>query len=132
MEFLSEDLGHEMLSRISNNIDSDSCNQAMKSLNIMIEKSESWQEPIFLSYLPTLMDNISFFKTSEQAEITATAIIEKMNIYSINVVLDLLFQSMESLKWQTKCGALTILSMFKKLDAKSCATKFTKNNFKIN
>ena len=118
MEFLSEDLGHEMLLRISNNIDSDSCNQAMKTLNIMIEKSESWQEPIFLSFLPTLMDNISFFKTSEQAEITATAIIEKMNIYSINVVLDLLFQSMESLKWQTKCGALTILSMFKKLDAK--------------
>ena len=31
-------------------------------------------------------------------------------------VLDILFNSLKSLKWQTKCGALTILCLFKNLD----------------
>tara|TARA_X000000950_G_scaffold272441_1_gene354995 strand:+ start:262 stop:3324 length:3063 start_codon:yes stop_codon:yes gene_type:complete len=124
MEFVTEDISnqskidslHSKLSDYSMNpIDS---NNAMKLLNSIVEKGESWQEPIFLGFLPILLDNISFFKTSEQAKITTATIINKMNIYSINVVLDLLFDSLTSLKWQTKCGALTALGLFKNLDAK--------------
>ena len=93
------------------------CNKSMKNLQDLIEKSETWLEPYLLEFLPILMDNIAFFKTSEISKITASKIISKMNIYSIDVVLDLLFSSLESLKWQTKCGALTVLGLIKDLDS---------------
>ena len=113
-----EDYSQNLNLAISNNVEFEKCNEAMNCLKTLIEKSETWQEPIFLQYLPVLMDNISFFKTAEQAKVTATTIINKMNIFSINVVLDLLFECFSSLKWQTKCGALTILGLFKNLDKK--------------
>lgn len=123
MQFLSEsdlnslnNLGDELKKQISNNSKVDECNESMKILSSLAENSESWQEPYLLEYLPILMDNISSYKTSEQAKVTSEVIISKMNIYSITVVLDILFNSLKSLKWQTKCGALTILSLFKNLD----------------
>ena len=106
----------DLKKKITNNNDAETCNKAMKLLNVITKKSETWMEPFLLDLLPTLMDNISFFKTSIQAKESGMMIIEKMNIHSISFVLDLLFSSLESLKWQTKCGALTMLSMFKNLD----------------
>ena len=103
---------------IINYNDSDNCNLAMEQLQKMVVNGESWQEPYFLDFLPILMDNIANFKTTEKAIETAKTIINKMNIYSIHVVLNLLFESFSSLRWQTKCGALTILGMFKNLDKK--------------
>ena len=124
MEFASESsscieiLSQQFREQISNYNESDNCNECMRTLSLLAEKSETWQEPYLLSFLPILMDNISFFKTSENAKDCAKLIISKMNLYSIDVVLDLLFSSLDSLKWQTKCGALTILGLLKNLDKK--------------
>ena len=103
---------------ISENNDSEKCNESMNKLNFIVEGCDTWMEPYLLEFIPILMDNISFFKTSEQATITATNLVNKMNTYSVHVVLDLLFSSFDSLKWQTKCGALKILALFKNLDKK--------------
>lgn len=125
MQFLSEsdlnylnNLGDELKNQISNNNNVEDCNEAMKKLSNLVENCETWQEPYLLEYLPILMNNISSFRTSEQAKLTSEIIVSKMNIYSITVVLDILFTSLNSLKWQTKCGALSILSLFKNLDKK--------------
>jgi elongation factor 3 len=101
---------------IINNNDTDKCIKNMKNLALLAKSMDSWAEPYLLDCLPTLMDNISSFKTSAQATSTATAIIEKMNVYSIRVFLNLLYTSLNSMKWQTKCGALTILGMLKTFD----------------
>ena len=102
--------------KISNFNNFEDCNQCMIQLHELVNKSESWMEPYFLNFLPILMDNISFFKTCDQAKTTSISIIKKMNIYSIDIVLELLFKSLDSLKWQTKCGSLMILSLLKDLD----------------
>ena len=120
MEFINQSINElsNFQSKIIDYYNFEECNTAMKELSSIVLKSESWKEPYFLKFLPILMENISYFKTSEQAKITSKNIIEKMNIYSINVVLELLFSSLDSLKWQTKCGALTILGLLKNLDKK--------------
>ncbi len=100
---------------IINNSDFEKCNKAMKCLSEVVDNSPLWMEPFLLDFIPVLMDNISFFKTSIVAKETATIIIRKMNVHSIKIVLNILFKSFESLKWQTKCGALAILGMFKDL-----------------
>jgi elongation factor 3 len=110
------DIANEMEQKITNYQDVESCNDAMMRLGIIAEKREYWMEPYLLKFLPLLMDNISFQKTSETAKEVSTIIINKMNTPSIPVVLELLYTSMESLKWQTKCGAISILSLFKDLD----------------
>lgn len=98
---------------------SDVCNDAMQTIGDIARNyvgTKKWMEPYLLDFLPALMDNIASPKTSVIAKKTATAIIEHMNIYSIRVVRDLLFSSLDSMKWQTKCGALTVLGMLKCLD----------------
>ncbi len=114
-KFSKENYFEILKSKISDINDSDLANECMKSLENLVLNSDSWIEPYMLEFLPILMINISNPKTQTQSKVTAEAIINKMNIYSIDVVLDLLFTSFESLKWQTKCGALTILSLLKNL-----------------
>ena len=124
MEFLNENFHlkkteifeQEFKLKISDNSNYEACNQSMILLNELAQKSESWMEPYLLEYLPILMDNISSFKTSEIAKKTAKTIISKMNNFSICTVLNILFGSLSSIRWQTKCGALSILSLFKDLD----------------
>ena len=106
----------ELHTGISNSADTEKCIEYMQSLKVVTDSCESWMEPYLLDFLPVLMDNISYFKTASQAKDTARAVIAKMNNHSISFVLDILFQSFTSLKWQTKCGALAILGMFKDLD----------------
>ena len=107
----------ELKTQLANHGEYERCNEAMKRLQKIAEHSESWQEPYLLSYLPVLMENVSSLKTAEQAKLTAKTIIENMNTYSITVVLDMLFSSLSALKWQTKCGALTIMSLLRECDS---------------
>lgn len=107
---------HDLYTIIGNSADTEKCIDSMRTLKFISETCETWMEPYLLDFLPALMDNISNFKTASQAKDTAKAIIESMNNHSVSFVLDILFKSFTSLKWQTKCGALAILSMFKELD----------------
>ena len=114
MDFLTELDNNN--SSLTNTSDYDKCNQTMIELENYVLNSETYKEPYFIQFLPTLMNNIANFKTSEQAKKTSKIIIDNINIYSINVILELLFTSLESMKWQTKCGALTVLGLLKNLD----------------
>jgi elongation factor 3 len=95
-------------------------NTTMKVLSGIVSKydgeNSKWMEPYFLKFLPVLMDNIASPKTCAIAKETSMEIIRTMNIYSLRVVRDLLFSSLDSMKWQTKCGALTVMGMFKRLE----------------
>tara|TARA_B100000424_G_scaffold270733_1_gene270930 strand:- start:423 stop:3542 length:3120 start_codon:yes stop_codon:yes gene_type:complete len=102
--------------KISHPQDEIECNNHMILIEELSSNCESWAEPYLLECLPILMTNIAYPKTQYQAKKTAESIISKMNIYSVDVVLDLLFSSFDSLKWQTKCGALTILSLLKNIE----------------
>ena len=102
--------------KLLNNNDIEGVNNSMIQLINIVENSEYWMEPYLLEFLPLLMENISSPKTSEKSKICSEIIIKKMNTPCIPVVLNLLYESMESLKWQTKCGAIEILSLFKNLD----------------
>ena len=116
LEFANSILFTDLKTKIENYMEHEACNKAMESFSDLILKSDSWMEPFFLEFLPILMDNISFPKTREQATSTSKLIIRHMNTQSIPVLLNLLFQSFTSMKWQTKCGALTVLGLLKHLD----------------
>ena len=57
----------QLLSDIENQQDYETCNNSMRSLMEIIEKSSNWMEPYFYPFLPSLMDNMGNFKTSEMA-----------------------------------------------------------------
>lgn len=105
----------QLLSDIENQQDHETCNNAMSRLMEIIEKSPKWMEPYFYPFLPSLMDNMGNFKTSEIARETSLVLIKKVNSHSIRFFIPMLYQRFQSLKWQTKKGALMLLGSFSEI-----------------
>lgn len=105
----------QLLSDIENQQDHETCNNAMSRLMEIIEKSPKWMEPYFYPFLPSLMDNMGNFKTSEIARETSLVLIKRVNSHSIRFFIPMLYQRFQSLKWQTKKGALMLLGSFSEI-----------------
>ena len=105
----------QLLSDIENQQDPETCNNAMSRLMEIIEKSPKWMEPYFYPFLPSLMDNMGNFKTSEIARETSLVLIKRVNSHSIRFFIPMLYQRFQSLKWQTKKGALMLLGSFSEI-----------------
>jgi elongation factor 3 len=82
---------------------------ALEHVKALCENVDQWIEPYLLELLPYILDNFAVPKTFEAASHAGNAILHKMNAYSIKIVMNLLYESMGSMKWQTKKGALVIL-----------------------
>jgi len=105
----------QLLSDIENQQDHETCNNTMSRLMEIIEKSPKWMEPYFYPFLPSLMDNMGNFKTSEIARETSLVLIKRVNSHSIRFFIPMLYQRFQSLKWQTKKGALMLLGSFSEI-----------------
>ena len=105
----------QLLSDIENQQNPETCNNAMSRLMEIIEKSPKWMEPYFYPFLPSLMDNMGNFKTSEIARETSLVLIKRVNSHSIRFFIPMLYQRFQSLKWQTKKGALMLLGSFSEI-----------------
>ena len=85
-----------------------------EELNSIIEKSDLSMEPYFISMIPELLNKLTDYKSSEQAKETGNKIIGKMNVFSMKIYMDVLYENFESLKWQIKKGSLVLLGLFAK------------------
>ena len=82
--------------------DAAKANEAMEAFATLCAGSAEWVEPYLLSLLPAILDNFASPKTAEAAANAGNAIVRKMNAHSLKLVLDLLYESFSSMKWQTK------------------------------
>ena len=82
---------------------------ALECVKSLCENVDQWIEPYVLETLPFILDNLAVPKTFDAASAAGNAILHKMNAHSITIVMNLLYESMASMKWQTKKGALVIL-----------------------
>lgn len=89
-----------------------SANEAMEAFAILCKESAEWVEPYLLTSLPMILDNLATPKTREAATHAGVALMKKMNAHSMKIALDLLYESLESMKWQTKVGMLLFLLTF--------------------
>ena len=85
-----------------------------EQLHNKISNSQLIDEPHFIQIIPKLLEKLTDFKTSEQATKIGDLIISKMNPFSMKLYMDVLYDSMKSLKWQIKKGALVLLGLFAK------------------
>ena len=82
------------------------------SLNKTILSSSIYYEPIIIKIIPDLLLKLTDNKTSEQALETGNIIIKKMNVFSIEIYMNILYDHFSSMKWQIKKGALILLGLF--------------------
>ncbi len=80
-------------------------NDDYDNLLIEINNSTSLKEPEFIEFLPLLLEKIGDRKYSEKAQKCGEAIISKMNPFAMKVYMNILYNELESLKWQIKKGA---------------------------
>ena len=82
--------------------------------NINLEKlctsKYFWAEPYLLKILPYLLDNISNYKMAETSDNSCHLILSALSKESVHLVFDIIYSSFDSMKWQTKCGGLMLLS----------------------
>jgi len=84
-------------------------NAALGVVKELCEKVDQWIEPYVLETLPFILENLAVPKTFDAAMAAGSAILHKMNAHSIKIIMELLYESLTSMKWQTKKGALVIL-----------------------
>lgn len=89
-------------------------NNDFDTLNKTIKESDLSSEPYFIEMIPELLNKLTDNKTSEQAKDAGNLIIEKMNVFSMKIYMDVLYESLKSMKWQVKKGALMLLGLFAK------------------
>ena len=89
-------------------------NNQYDELDSLIQNSTLQMEPYFINMIPQLLNKFTDFKTCEYAKKTGNIIIEKMNPFSMKIYMDILYESMNSLKWQIKKGSLMLLGLFAK------------------
>jgi elongation factor 3 len=81
-------------------------------LNKIIESSKLNCEPYIIKIIPELLTKFTDTKTCTQALETGNIIIKKMNIFSIKIYMNILYEQLLSMKWQVKKGALILLGLF--------------------
>mmetsp|Transcript_13529 Transcript_13529/g.13595 ORF Transcript_13529/g.13595 Transcript_13529/m.13595 type:complete len:1020 (+) Transcript_13529:71-3130(+) len=84
-------------------------NAALEYCKALCEGADMWIEPYVISMLPAILDNLATPKTAQAASAAGNAILHKMCPHSMKIVQELLYESMGSMKWQTKKGALVLL-----------------------
>ena len=79
-------------------------NEALEAFANLCKDSAEWVEPFLLTSLPMILDNLAAPKTAVAATHAGVSLMKKMNAHSMKIALDLLYESLESMKWQTKVG----------------------------
>eukprot|EP01041_Mallomonas_annulata_P007609 gene7609-15590_t len=87
-------------------------NAALEYCKALCEGVDQWIEPHVIAMLPPILDNLAAPKTAEAAGHAGNAVLHKMCPHSMQMVQELLYESMGSMKWQTKKGALVLLGNF--------------------
>jgi elongation factor 3 len=85
-----------------------------QDLEKFISEADLSMEPFFIEILPDILLKLTNNKTSEQAKCIGELIIQKMNPFSMKIYMDVLYENMNSMKWQVKKGALMLLGLFAK------------------
>ena len=89
-------------------------NNDFDSLIDLIKEADLSNEPYFIEMIPELLSKLTDYKTLEKAKETCNLIIEKMNVFSMKIYMNMLYENFKSLKWQVKKGALVLLGLFGK------------------
>jgi len=89
--------------------DADKTNEALDTFAKLCSGTGEWVEPYLLPCLTPILDCLAVKKTTDAATKAGVALMKKMNAHSMLIALDMLFDSLESMKWQTKVGALVLL-----------------------
>ena len=79
-----------------------------------ISEADLSMEPFFIDILPDILLTLTNTKTSIQGKKIGELIIQKMNPFSMKIYMDVLYENMNSMKWQVKKGALMLLGLFAK------------------
>src|SRR6056300_19069 len=82
------------------------------SLNQIISSSPIYYEPFIIKIIPDLLLKLTDNKTSEQALETGNISIKNMNVFSIEIYMNVLYDHFTTIKWQIKKGALILLGLF--------------------
>ena len=88
--------------------------QALNTITQLATTLDSWIEPYLVTILPQILDNLASKNTSEAATQAGNAIISKSNSHSVRIITNILYESFESMRWQTKVGALLLLGSLAK------------------
>ncbi|RYH25143.1 hypothetical protein EON65_15990 [archaeon] len=76
--------------------------EALEMVKTLCENVDQWIEPYVVTTLPLILDNLALPKTAAAAADAGNAILHKSNAHSVRVIVSLLFESLASMKWQTK------------------------------
>lgn len=108
LEFDKSGMTADFITQISSG-DVELANKTLEAVQVLTEGVEQWIEPYVLSTLPSILDAMANPKTAEAAKKAGEAIIKKMNAHSMRICMNILYEAMNSMKWQTKKGALVLL-----------------------
>lgn len=82
---------------------------AMELIKSLCEGVDQWIEPYLVSTLPDILENLGTPKVAAAAADAGHAILHKSNPHSVRVITSFLFESLNSMKWHTKKGALVLI-----------------------
>lgn len=84
--------------------------------NLLVElsKTNSSQEHELIAVLPLLLEKIGDYKLSEKAKQCGEIIISKMNPFAMKTYMNILYNGLDSLKWQVKKASLILLGSLAK------------------
>lgn len=90
--------------------DVDACLQTITDITAFSSQKQMWAEPYILQVLPDLLECISHHKLGKSATECCQTILSNLNVQSVKTVIELIYTSFGSMKWQTKCGGLVLLA----------------------
>eukprot|EP01031_Cornospumella_fuschlensis_P038938 gene38938-47368_t len=106
--FEASNLLETLKTNMTSNNAATSC-EALEMVKTLCEGVDQWIEPYVVTTLPLILDNLAQPKTAAAAADAGNAILHKSNAHSVRVIVSLLFESLNSMKWQTKKGALVLI-----------------------
>ena len=77
----------------------------LQELEKLISEADLSMEPYFIEILPDILLKLTNNRTSEQAKKIGGLIIQKMNPFSMKIYMEVLYENMNSIKWQVKKGS---------------------------
>ena len=89
-------------------------NNDYENLLISLSKTNETDEADLLEILPKLLEKISDYKFSEKAKQCGEVIISKMNPFGMKAYMNILYEGLDSLKWQVKKASLILLGSLAK------------------
>ena len=82
---------------------------ALEMVKTLCEGVDQWIEPYVVTTLPLILENLAAPKTAQAAADAGNAILHKSNDHSVRTITSILYESFNSMKWQTKKGALVLI-----------------------